>query len=149
MKKLPNILLALSYAGLIAACETRPADPAPITPPGSSHHKLSGTSWVWEAGLAKNPVIEFKANGHLGGYSGCNQIGGVFEESAEIKDGRHRLGISEVISTQMACSSGMKIEQDFIQAINASESFNKLSADDLILYDKGGNEILRLKRQTN
>ncbi len=149
MRKFSFVLLTTLSAVLYSACETMPTDSVTYSPPASQHHKLSGTSWVWDTELTQDPVIEFKANGHLGGFSGCNQIGGVFQESSEIKDGRHMLGMREVFSTEMACPSTMTIEQSFMQAIIGAKSFKKMSSDILVLFDHDGNEVLRLNRLTD
>ena len=147
MRLLNVITIGAMSSLILAGCETSPSDPVTVIPPaGNHHHKLADTQWSWDAGLERNPILEFRANGHLGGFSGCNQIGGVFEESEDIKDGRHLFRISEVISTEMACAKGMSEEAQFIKALANANSFTRSSSDLLVLYDTDGDEILRLKK---
>lgn len=147
MRHINIAILGAFSLWMLPACETAPIDAGAYSPPASNHHKLAGTSWVWETDLEQDPTIKFLANGHIGGFTGCNQVGGVFEETADIKDGRHLLKMSEVFSTEMACPTAMETERTFIQAITTSESFKKSSSDALVLFDRDGKEVLRLTKQ--
>lgn len=143
-----NTILITFSAVLMSACATN-TDNIDMKEPTSSHQKLAGTSWVWETDLPRDPYIEFKANGHLGGFTGCNQISGVFSETSGIKDGRHVFELGEIITTEMACAEGMDEEGKFLDALGKLRSFKFLGKDRINLFGNDGSEIVSLDRQTD
>lgn len=140
-----HIILISFTAALISACMTQP-EIVDTLPPASTHSKLAGSSWTMESDLAKNPYIEFRANGHLGGFTGCNQISGVYTETSDIKDGRHVFELGEVITTEMACPEGMAEEGKFLAALRDLRSFKFAGKGQLSLFQEDGSEIISLKR---
>jgi len=136
-------LISIMVLSLLGACTTSTPMNDTVLAVGSSHAKLAGTSWQWDSGQSNYPHITFLANGHIRGSTGCNAISGVYEETSDIKDGRHVLKLGELITTEMACLNGMETEAAFLQKLGNASTF-KLSGDRLRLYSTSGEMLAGL-----
>ncbi len=145
MKK---ISIAIFLSGLLSACTTAAPSDAPVLPIGSSHAKLAGTAWHWSTDQPNAPFIKFLANGHIRGSTGCNTISGVYEETTDIKDGRHVFNLGNLITTEMACAAGMATEAAFLQKLTNAAAY-KMSGDKLKLYNDRGDMVFGLDRQAD
>jgi len=72
----------------------------------------------------------------LAGFGGCNRLLGGFASHGE------QLRFSRMASTMMACAVGMELEQDLLQALEATDSFRVLGRH-LDLYAADGRPVAR------
>ncbi len=145
MKK--NCIAVLLVAGL-SACTTTATKDDTVLPIGSSHAKLTGSTWQWSTDQSNVPYIKFLANGHIRGSTGCNSISGVYEETMDIKDGRHVFKLGDLITTEMACATGMDTEAMFLRSLGNATSY-KISSDRLSFYDDKGDAVFGLDRKAD
>ncbi len=146
MKNAASIsLIFLSSLG-ITACQSTPYEPVDVTPSSSDHSKLAGTAWWWPSQGSSGPYISFLANGHIQGSTGCNAISGVYEETSDIKHGKHLFRLGDIITTEKACPDIMEIEATFLNALRLMTSYN-LSSDQMMVYDENGGLIIRMDRK--
>jgi heat shock protein HslJ len=78
------------------------------------------------------------AESRAAGFSGCNRYFASYELSAE------RLAFGPVGSTRMACSSGMELEQVFLQALPRVRAW-RIDGGLLVLLDAEGRVLARLE----
>lgn len=92
--------------------------------------EISGTPFNPPQKGDREPHLIFRPNeGRVIGSGGCNKFSGNYEVSD------HRLHISGVISTKMACI-GVDYEDDYLRMLESSEHFF-VSDDSLYLLVKG------------
>jgi len=141
--------MTIAAVGLISACTTTdPVEEDRTLPIGSPDSKLAGTSWQWSVDQGPKPYIKFLANGHIRGSTGCNSISGVYQETTDVKYGRHYFSLGDIISTEMACPSGMDTESTFLKALSFADSFSQ-AAEQLTLHDEDGTIIVGLDPKTD
>ena len=105
---------------------------------------LAGTGWLlssFEPGRVPLPnttiTLAFDNSGTVSGSSGCNTYSGAYTVSGT------SLSISPLISTQMACEPDVADqEQLYLSTLQGAASFD-LPAGQLVIFDAGGQEILR------
>ena len=72
----------------------------------------------------------------LAGFGGCNRLLGGFASFGE------QLRFSRMASTMMACPVGMELEQELLQALEATDRFRLLGRH-LDLYAADGSPVAR------
>lgn len=88
---------------------------------------------------AKTVTLTFvDSNKRLGGNAGCNGYGG----SYKIND--NKLQLSELVSTQMACTSGMKTENAFLRKLQEVDNYE--ISDNHLLLKKGDIVLIQMKK---
>ena len=109
---------------------------------------LTGKVWVLTTLAGKPPLqgteltAEFTSSGSVSGTAGCNRYGGKFTSSGQ------RLRISSLVSTQMACASGiMTQESAFLKALGATRAY-AVNGATLTLRSTGGRALLTFRAQT-
>lgn len=93
------------------------------------------------------PLVEFRGDGQVGGFSGCNSFFGALEAATAVPEPAGDLRFSDSIGvTRMACPDAMmQTENAFLHALTKVERYER-SGLDLILFDADGNAVLTLKR---
>ena len=115
---------------------------------GGSSTALEGTRWRLVE-VANQPVVATNQvnDAHLVfdaatqravGSGGCNRITGPFERNGK------SLRFGPMISTKMACNTGMDTEQAFLTALEATRSA-KIVGKQLQLIAEGGGVLARLE----
>lgn len=82
-------------------------------------------------------TLQFDAT-HAFGSGGCNQFSGSYRTSDS------KLTFSQVVSTLMACTSGMEAEAKFFKVLERAAAY-KIASNELSLYDKDGKTLARLR----
>ena len=89
------------------------------------------------------PILEFRANGQIGGRGGCNSYGG----KAELK-ANNELEIGSLASTLMACNPAVdNQEREFLRALTKAKSW-RLDGSLLFIDCEGYDKPLRFSRMT-
>lgn len=71
--------------------------------------------------LAREPYFILRAaEGRVTGFGGCNNFTGAFKLDAAAA----RISFSQIASTQMACLSGMEVEQAFHEVLNTADNYS-------------------------
>ncbi|HFQ90408.1 MAG TPA: META domain-containing protein, partial [Desulfobulbus sp.] len=108
---------------------------------------LTRTTWrLVEVGGKPVPTIEgrpepffvLEPNGRQRGFSGCNRFFGTYLVRGDI------LVFNKMASTRMACRKAMDLEDAFLRAISATESY-RVQGDILELRNREGTVLARLK----
>ena len=87
-----------------------------------------------------NPTAFFAAGGQINGFGGCNNFNGSYSAGGNV------ISISGLNSGRLSCSPELDAqEQDFLAALQSAQTFS-LQGNQLIIYDGGGQEILRFNR---
>ncbi len=73
---------------------------------------------------------------HVGGSTGCNRFGGTFNATGTT------VKIGPLMSTKMACATGMSVETEFLTALQAADGY-KLTGKNLTLL-QGATELMTL-----
>lgn len=126
-----SLLLAATLALGLAACETSQGDVEGLT----------GVAWVAES-INGKPVIGkvtlTVSDERVAGRSGCNRYFG----TAEHKNGT--IKISSVGATKMACMRDglMRQESEFLNTLQASQTYAFRSDDRLILGGPSGGQLV-------
>lgn len=128
---------------VLAACmpiqpeETPSGTATPV--PGDAVDDLAGTQWqLISFGPAENEMpavpgamvtLEFGADGHAGGNSGCNSYGGPYTVEGDT------ITFGEMVSTLMACADTSVMEQEgqYLDALSSAGHF-ALEGDQLTLW---------------
>lgn len=132
--KLASIVVTAAALLALAACggdeETgvgEVADPA----------ALEGTAWVLSGGIEVDgwqraaPSVSFE-RGRIGGSSGCNQFGGIYEVSGS------QLEVTELFSTLIGCRPpASDVEEEFMDTLEATPEW-RLDGEELVLESDGG-----------
>jgi len=103
------------------------------------HASLVGKKWtaaIPEApDAAQRPRLEFQPDGRLGGYTGCNTLGG----SWQIVGGA--VQVSALAMTKRACiGAGGNIEKRFLAAVNEKARIT-LEGGKLVALGAGGERL--------
>ena len=145
-------LFLLSVAlDLVACVPIRPGMTSEVTPsvPGGTASSLANSSWQLvsfgpvDAAAPVLPgmpiTLEFKANGQLGGYSGCNWYGSVYQ----VQDNTLTLG--PVSSRLRGCEDDKlnQQEQHYLKALQAADQF-QVSGDHLTIWYDNRQSVLNL-----
>jgi copper homeostasis protein (lipoprotein) len=93
--------------------------------------ELEGKPVVVAAGAREPHFILDKAGSRVRGYTGCNTLGGGFEQDAS----GFRFG--KLFSTRMACVPASDLEQRFLSALEATASL-RIVGEALDLIDRDG-----------
>lgn len=93
------------------------------------------------------PLVEFRGDGKVGGFSGCNSFFGELEAATAVPEPEGDLRFSDGIGvTRMACPDAMmKTEDDFLHALTKVKRYERTGVD-LLFFDADGNAVLTLKR---
>jgi heat shock protein HslJ len=97
--------------------------------------KVGGQAAPPGAGDRKATLVFSDSTGRAGGFAGCNGASGVFTLRGD------SLSFGPVVSTKMACSQGMDLEQKYIAALGAARAYRMADGDLILLGDEG--EIAR------
>ena len=105
-----RILLACTAAIALAAC-------ASPTTAAMDNASLVGKKWTAAVpdavDAAHRPRLEFQPDGRLGGYSGCNSVGGTWRIAGDV------VHVSALAMTKRACiGPGDGVERRFTAAVN-------------------------------
>lgn len=117
----------------------------------SSGTPLRGTYWklvrlgqtpVQAVGNQRQPHLIFAANEpQVSGNGGCNSISGSFELDGE------KLRLRHMVSTMMACPSGMEQERRFLRSLEKVARF-RISGGRLEMFDAAGAVIAQFEAMT-
>lgn len=105
------------------------------------HWKLQtlGTQPALDGARGKPLDIQFNAESmQVSGFSGCNRFTGSYQRDAPRMDGSP-LKIGPLASTRMACATGAEQEQDYLEALQATDNFR---LEDGTLLLRAGNQTL-------
>jgi heat shock protein HslJ len=88
-------------------------------------------------------TLEFEEGGQAGGSASCNTFGAQYEVT-----GSNQLSITDIVSTQMACSDEALMEQEsqYLEALGTAESF-EMNGESLTIRYAGG--VLNFSRVTS
>lgn len=129
-------LLALTIAGLLAACASPPGEQvsgAAAVPLVNTHWRLTQLGGqVLEGG--NSPDLQIQAqNPRIAGFAGCNRMFGGYTLSGD------QIRFDQMGATKMACvdAARMKLEQDYLQMLSQVARW-KITASTLQLLDATG-----------
>lgn len=112
--------------------------------PSQTAVSINGTRWrlfelngkpVTNKG-EKEFITEFKSDGTMTAYAGCNSIGGKYKIS------EHTIEIANIISTRMACD-GMDVETKFLATLESADNF--VSNQKVLQLRKGGINLAKFE----
>lgn len=86
----------------------------------------------------EHAYIEFNEDFTIIGYTGCNNLQGVFKV-----EGAQKLKFSQLINTLKACPE-METENEYLKTINATASY-AFEDHDLVMYDKEHQKLATFK----
>lgn len=134
MRNAITSLMLLSFLTIVAAAQSLPAGKWQL-----EEYKFGSASDQPLKGIATTLLI--KANGNLGGDTGCNAYGGTY--TAE----KGKLAITDIVSTMRACDEPTPtFEKDYFNTLeNATSAETKDNT--LVITDKNG-RYLRFVRTT-
>jgi heat shock protein HslJ len=124
-----RFLLSMSCVAL-AACAS-PARPTLASP------NVAGKTWV-AASVApgtdpqQRPRLEFLSGGKLGGYTGCNTLGGTWRVAGDA------VQVGALVLTKRAClGPGADVEKRFLASVNEKSRF-VIEGSTLVARGAGG-----------
>ena len=134
-----------AVAVLVTGCQ-RPArgpDTVLSSKASSTQHQLIGPTWSLvelsgqpaPLGAGDRPatlIIQGGADPRASGSAGCNRWSSQYTLTAP-----NRIQFTAPVSTKMACSAGMDLEQRFLAVITATRGY-ALSDSSLVLRDESG-----------
>lgn len=87
-----------------------------------------------------NPTIQFAADGHLRGSTGCNNAGAAYSV------GDDTLSIERIVMTERAClqPAGDELERAYVAALQSARRF-RIADDHLELLDATGTVVARFR----
>lgn len=129
----PIIPLLLIGVGL-TACATVLAKPKP----DRVLYSLAGSEWGLKG--EPDPFVQFKSNGELLGFGGCNNFFGNYDLNGTI------LTIGPLASTKKLCLGNMDIEQNFLAALQKSTRIEATHMT-LKIFDSKSELLLDLQRR--
>ena len=141
-----GIAIAMGAAAMVVVACQRPArgaDTAVTSTGGSSTRELIGPTWSLvelsgqpaPLGAGDRPatlIIQGGADPRASGFAGCNRWSSQYTHTAP-----DRIQFTAPISTKMACSQGMELEQRFLGVITATRGYT-LSDSSLVLRNEAG-----------
>ena len=87
----------------------------------------------------RHPFIALETKGNrIHGFAGCNRFSGTYLVKGEI------LLLNKMISTRMACTAGMTMEDEFFRTLSATEAY-RIDGDILELRDRRGAVLARFR----
>jgi len=103
---------------------------------------LAGSEWgIVQDGGKPGRFVQFRADGVVGGSSGCNRFTGAYNQNGD------ELTFGPLASTRMACPPDvMEQEQQFLTMLGNVRSA-EVSRPTLILKDGNGKELAELVRR--
>ncbi|MBV61437.1 META domain-containing protein [Abyssibacter profundi] len=129
--------LALLSVVLCSACATPVAEAPALA--------LTGTPWVLVS-LGGQPVdpdvqpatlVMETGTQRMYGHAGCNRMSGEYSRDND------SLAFSRLVTTKMACAKGMAQEQQFLQALAATQG-HRVEAGRLVLLNDAGQPVATL-----
>ena len=87
---------------------------------------------------AEHPFLQFKDDGTIVGFSGCNNLSGTYKVTYP-----HNIAFSKIVSTRMFCPE-METENKFLTFLELAESY-KLKDRALFFYDKDLKQLAEFK----
>jgi heat shock protein HslJ len=129
MKKLLSVLCVLAIVF------------SPISMAAANPIDLAGTEWGFAGDTGKSArFVQFRSEGKLGGYSGCNRFTGTYVQNG------NALTMGPLATTRMACPPQiMKREQEFLDLLGKIRHVDRTHLQ-LILKDGDGNVLAELIR---
>jgi heat shock protein HslJ len=135
-----RVFLIISMMLLLSACAN--------TTPSVKHPPLQGALWlITQVGGEKiqavsdtnvpNLIFDEKLQ-RVSGSTGCNRITGGYALEGD------KLRFQQMVSTRMACISGMEQEGRILKALETIERY-RFAGDQLELLDAAGVALLRLQ----
>ena len=138
--------IAIAMVAMVVIGCQRPArgpDTAVTNTAGSSTRDLIGPTWSLielsgqpaPLGAGDRPatlIIQGGAEPRASGFAGCNRWSSQYTLTAP-----DRIQFTAPLSTKMACSQGMELEQRFLGVITATRGY-ALSDSSLVLRDEAG-----------
>jgi heat shock protein HslJ len=113
--------------GRLSIVYSDPSQPEQLLIFASSAKPLTNTNWVLVSyGDPASPTAVpvgtvitavFTPDGYVSGYSGCNQY------SASYSLNGQQITIGTVAMTQMACSTGMEVEQNYLSSLGTAQEY--------------------------
>jgi putative lipoprotein len=103
---------------------------------------LAGSQWgIAREGGKTGRFVQFRADGVVGGFSGCNRFTGAYNQNGD------ELTFGPLASTRMACPPEvMEREQEFL-AMLGNVRYAEVNHPTLILKDGNGKELAELVRR--
>lgn len=133
---------SLATLGLfLTACGELPTDTDAHTQ-GATTMSLAGSEWTPEdmIGDENPPFIQFRAQGQLSGFAGCNNMTGSYEQEEDA------LRFGPIATTRKMCANGMETETYLLQALNDTVLAD-ISHLKLELINGDGNVLMVLQRR--
>ena len=130
------IRLALLACLLIGAADKPGTPDASLTNTYWKLMELHGESVSVPADQREPSMVLHMAENRVKGHLGCNEFTGRYEVYPE------QLLFESLVTTKKMCSQGMEQEQRYLNALGEVLLFS-ISGDDLVLYDRGQESILR------
>lgn len=152
-------ILIIAFATIAAACNTGNQQSADNTTAEQKEETkqqtadLSGKEWklvtlngeaiALDTSFNKEPHIIFdRENNKVTGNGGCNGFGGNLALT-----GADGIGISDIISTQMACPN-LDLEQRFIEALRNARHYH-VDGNTLVLHNESHETVATLQLKTS
>ena len=122
---------------------------APISVTAADGSGLAGSEWKplrisgWEVPEASSVFVQFRGQGRLEGFTGCNRLFGEYEAS----DGR--LSVGPVVATRKVCDDDhvQQVETALLAALDSARRYHRERIW-LVVFDSVGQPILEM-RQTD
>lgn len=99
---------------------------------------LEGTEWGPENGLGQ--YVQFKPNGELFGFAGCNSFVGQYSQRGD------RLTVTDIVVTKTICDDMMGAEAAFLDGIKGSHRLDVVGGD-IRVYNADDRWILGLRQR--
>jgi len=122
---------------------------APFFVSAANGSGLAGSEWKplhisgWEVPEASSVFVQFRGQGRLEGFAGCNRLFGEYEA----RDGR--LSVGPVAATRKVCDDDrvQQVETALLAALERARSYHRERIR-LVVFDSAGQPVLEM-RQTD
>ena len=122
---------------------------APVCVNAAGGSGVAGSEWKplrigrLEVSEASSAFVQFRGQGRLEGFGGCNRLFGAYEAS----DGR--LSVDAVAATRKACDDAgvMQVESALLAALEDARSYHRERIS-LVIFGSAGQPVLEM-RQTD
>lgn len=115
------------------------------------HQNFDFLNGAWDVAMIHNTqvtnpdvqlVIDVDEN-KIHGNTGCNILNGAMETEM---DAANSISFNSIATTKMACRPGDNTETEFIVALEEASTAKPVSANEVLLFDSMGNQVLKLVR---
>jgi heat shock protein HslJ len=140
-RTIATVLAVTSIVLIAISCTPSTASPSASAPPPTAGEALGGTAWnLAEMGGTADfahilPTIEFRADGSVSGFAGCNTFSGTYTTDGTT------LTMGPLASTEIGCQRpASAVEAEYLGALSGVTSWEIDPAGQLVL---GGPVLLR------